>query len=123
MKSAVTTIVNTDFSLPTHKMTTPDETSKPDSKYWRGSIALSPAHRPKFDKHMAALGLKTLGDLVLMVSGADETIVEALRPHADKYLSYKGEGSKVRATADKLKDLAPDQLDRLIELAKQASLT
>lgn len=101
-------------------MTTPDETSKPDTKYWRGSIALSPTHRPKFDQHMGALGLKTLGDLVLMVSGSDETIVAALQPYAEKYLSYKGDGFKVRDVANKLKDLDPAELDRLIGLAKQA---
>lgn len=57
--------------------------------YWRASIAIRFERKPILMERMKQLGLKTTGDLVNLLVLADEEIIEALKPFADKFVSYR----------------------------------
>lgn len=92
-------------------------TSQDPEKYYRTGIAI-PIHRKViFEERLAALGLKTVGDLTTMFIVANG-VVEALLPIAQEHVkNLKREFSKAGAI-NELKKMSPKELERLLELAK-----
>lgn len=90
-------------------------------KYFRTGIAMSKARKADFDKRIALLGMKTVGDLAIFFTEADGA-VEALKPIAEQYLLLRSKTKTVvarrKSVAERLKNLHPDELARLIELAE-----
>ena len=87
-----------------------------EGKYWRAGIALPIERKPEFDRRMAALGLKTLGDLSVFFTQATG-IVEALAPVAKEFSE-----SRTRMTPEKRKGviaqlavMSTEEIQKLID--------
>lgn len=100
-------------------MTTQSDTAK----YWRTSIAIPHERRPEFDRRLAALGFKTLGDLATFFIVGDG-VIEALRPLLPAYQSrtantLRAQAAMRRQLADKLSAMTPEQMQRLLAMANE----
>lgn len=99
------------------------DTSNDPSKYWRGSVAIPTFRKEILDKRMAELGLKTLGELTtFFILG--EGVVEALKPVMAKYEESRRNAvptAKAKELARQLQDFSPEELERLMALAKQGA--
>ena len=86
------------------------------TRYYRASIAIPIARKHIFDERMAQLGIKTVGDLVNMVSTTDG-VVEALKPFSASYLKSvevkKSSAPKRQMVLKELKSLPVDVLERM----------
>lgn len=91
------------------------KTSQDPTKYHRAGIAIPLARKPELDARLAALGLKTVGELATLFIIAPG-VIEALKPVAD---AFQAEQSLVQTRAavvrrDKLiaslKDLPPKEM-------------
>ena len=99
------------------------KTSQDPTKYYRTGIALALHRKPEFDKRLNELGIKTVGDLVLMFTLGDG-VVEALKPVAERYLAERNStrpvpGIKVKDVTQKLKGMNPEQLAKVMALVEE----
>lgn len=95
--------------------------SNDSETYWRTGVAMPVAERPKFEERIAALGLKTLGDLVRLFTHGDG-VVEALKAPALEFAhrpENKPNKPSVRELNRLVKGMAPEQLAELMKLAEQ----
>lgn len=98
------------------------KTTQDPSKYYRTGIALAVHRKPEFDKRLAELGMKTVGDLVLLFTLADG-VVDALKPVAERYNAERNatrpaSGIKVKDVTQKLKGMSPEQLAKVMALVE-----
>lgn len=92
--------------------------SNDPSKYWRGGIAISIARKKIMDERLAELGMKTIGDLATFFIAA-EGVIEALKPVVEKHRAATTPEERQKAALKTLKTLPPEELERLMALAKQ----
>lgn len=104
------------------------EQGDPKYKYWRASIALSFKYRPTFEARISQLGIKSLGELVMLISTADDAVVDALKPHAERYVNAHGGAKstlskKEQKLVEAARSMSPDKLAELLALAQQGQAT
>lgn len=97
--------------------------SNSPAHYFRSGIAIKMDEKPKLDERLAALNLKTVGELVNLFLRA-EGVVEALAPVAATFAQVKkARRAKVptlrQEVVSQLMALSPETLTRLIESAKK----
>ena len=92
------------------------------ARYYRASIAIPLARKAVFDERMAQIGIKTVGDLVNMVS-IGEGVVEALKPVAADYLKTaqikKLSTPSRKKLMDQIKMLPVEVLERIYREAAE----
>jgi hypothetical protein len=93
------------------------KSNDPD-KYWRAGIAMPVERRPVFEARLKELGMETVGDLASFFT-LGEGVVEALKPlmpawHAISTTAVRGEAAKRKELLEKVKQLAPADLERLL---------
>ena len=93
------------------------KTSSDPTKYYRAGIAINLAKKAVFDERLAALGLRTIGDLTNLFVNADG-IVEALLPIAKA--TQVDSGAEKKAILAKMKAMTPEELLRIMRLAEAA---
>lgn len=85
-------------------------------KYYRAGVAIPMARKAVFDERMAQIGIKTVGELVSIVSSA-EGVVDALRPVADAYFksieANRMIAPKRKELLGQIKLMPTDVLDRM----------
>jgi hypothetical protein len=93
------------------------KTSSDPAKYYRTGIAISLEKKAVMDERLAALGMRTIGDLTTLFVTADG-IVEALLPIAQN----AGMNKSVQKSAilAKMKAMSPAELLRIMRLAEAA---
>ena len=102
------------------------KTSDNPDLYYRASIAIKMERKLILIERMGSLGLKTVGDLVNMFCLADESVVDALAPHAKKFtdaritresMAMPNKGTLIK----ELKKMTPGELQALIDMRDAAS--
>lgn len=101
-------------------------TTQDPSKYWRTGVAITLSNKAIFEARLKSLNLKSMGDLVTAFILAPG-MVDALQPVVEKYhsenikaMSKGAAKAKTKEVANKLQGLTPEQLEKLLELAKAA---
>lgn len=97
-------------------------TTAPKSPYHSIGVAIPHARRPILAERLEKLGMKTLGDLTTFFITGDG-VVEALLPLLENYrkVNVKVTLAQRQAAVDSMRDLSPEKLQRLMELAAQIS--
>lgn len=99
-------------------------TTQDPSKYFRTGVAITLANKAILEERLAAVGLKSVGDLVTAFVMADG-IVDAVKPVVANFQQNGGKRAaresakvKVKEVVGQLQGLSQEQLDKLIALAK-----
>lgn len=99
-------------------------TTQDPAKYWRTGVAITLANKAVLEERLAAVGLKSVGDLVTVFVMADG-IVDALKPIIVNFQQSGGKRAaretakaKVKEVVGQLQGMSQEQLDKLIALAK-----
>ena len=96
------------------------KTSEDPTKYYRTGIAMTLPRKAIYDERLAALGMKTVGDLMTLFTNADG-VVEALLPVVQRFKTQqpKISDAKRQKLLDQLKLLSPDDVATLMAQAKE----
>ncbi|MDP1912320.1 hypothetical protein [Brevundimonas sp.] len=91
--------------------------------YFRTGIAIPVDRKPLFESRLKELGMTTTGDLVTFFILA-EGVVEALKPLANKFAEQqrtkKTPAALRREATEALKDMSPEEIQRLIAAARMS---
>lgn len=99
-------------------------TTQDPAKYWRTGVAITLANKAILEERLAALELKSVGDLITAFILADG-IVDAVKPAIANFQQNGGKRAaretakaKVKEVVGQLQGMSQEQLDKLIALAK-----
>jgi len=96
------------------------KTSEDSTKYYRTGIAMTLPRKAIYDQRLAALGMKTVGELMTLFTNADG-VVEALLPVVERFKAQQPKISDARRQKllDQLKLLSPGEVAALMAQAKE----
>lgn len=92
--------------------------SQDPNRYYRTGIAMTLPRKAIFDQRLAALGMKTVGDLMTLFTNA-EGVVEALLPVVEQFKIQqpKISAAKREKLLEQLKLMSPDDVASLMTQA------